>query len=363
MPLPVFEEHAEALARLEGSTVRVRPSQCLNLRHQRAGCRACADACPTGALRWSPKLRAEPYDCSQCGVCGVACPSGALEVQATAWQERLARISQAVREGGALLLACPVHLRGDRSLRRRADLVEVPCLGAVAPWELVAAITFGAREVWLLVSRCQRCSYRAAYPLAAQTVARVNGALEAWGRAERVTLQTEPPPTPASASRRGLAWLWASRGPNVQEELARRGVTLEEAPEPASPESQGLPQRVPDGHRRWISFLEGLGRPAGRGRHALFPDVIVSERCTGCGMCAYFCPTGALQACREAEEVALLFNAQACTTCGLCARLCYQDALRLEAGTPEQVLDGQPRAIWRGRPRTPQDLLRTSAGL
>src|SRR5690606_10751965 len=136
--LPVFEEHAEALARLEGSTVRVRPSQCLNLRHQRAGCRACADACPTGALRWSPKLRAEPYDCSQCGVCGVACPSGALEVQATAWQERLARISQAVREGGALLLACPVHLRGDRSLRRRADLVEVPCLGAVAPWELVA---------------------------------------------------------------------------------------------------------------------------------------------------------------------------------------------------------------------------------
>ena len=71
-------------------------------------------------------------------------------------------------------------------------------------------------------------------------------------------------------------------------------------------------------------------------------------------MCAYFLPHGGPPGLPEAEEVALLFNAQACTTCGLCARLCYQDALRLEAGTPEQVLDGQPRAIWRGRPGAPR---------
>ena len=271
MPLPVFEE-PRGSAGPPGRVYRAGPPLPVPQPPPPAGgVQGFADACPTGALRWSPKLRAEPYDCSQCGVCGVACPSGALEVQATAWQERLARISQAVREGGALLLACPVHLRGDRSLRRRADLVEVPCLGAVAPWGLVAAIAFGAREVWLLVSRCQRCSYRAASPGGPD---RRPGE---WGLGGLGPRRAGHPPrrTPYPARRPRPAGVWPGSGraevPDVQEELARRGVTLEEAPEPASPESQGLPQRVPDGHRRWISFLEGLGRPAGRGRHALFP--------------------------------------------------------------------------------------------
>lgn len=363
MPVPVIEEAKERLASLEGTVVRALPSQCLNLRHLRAGCTACADHCPTGAIRWSPKLRAEPYDCSQCGACTAACPSGALEVQETAWQERLARISQAVREGGQLLLACPVHLKGDRSLRRRPDLVEVPCIGAVEAWELVAAITFGARAIWLLESRCSRCSYRAAHGLAVSAVARVHAVLQAWGRSEPVELSTGVPPALESPSRRGLAGLLPSRGPNLQEELARRNVKSEGEDDRDQPpeRGQGLPQQVPGSHRRWISFLKRLGTPASDEPEASFPDVTVSDQCTGCGMCAYFCPTGALQTREEAGVTEILFNAQACTACGLCTRLCYQKAIRIAAGAPQAALAGQARQVWRGRPMKPHELLLESA--
>lgn len=363
MRVPVIEEAAQRLASLEGAMVKTYPSQCLNLRHLRAGCRECADHCPTGAIRWSPKLRAEPYDCSQCGACAAACPAGALEVQERAWQERLARISQAVREGGQLLLACPLHLKGDRSLRRRTDLVEVPCIGAVDAWELIAAINFGARAVWLLDNRCSRCSYRAAHALAARAVGRVAGVLKAWGRSEVVELRAEVPSLPEGRARWGLGGLLPSRGPKVQEELASRNVkpVREEASEQPSRTDQGLPQRVPAFHRRWIAFLERLGPPASAGPEPTFPEVTVSDQCTGCGMCAYFCPTGALQTREEAGETELLFNAQVCTACGLCAGLCYQKAIGIGAGSPQTTLVGQVRPVWRGRPMKPHERLLSSA--
>lgn len=357
MPVPAFEEAAERLAGLEGTTVKVYPSLCLNLRHRRAGCTACADCCPTGAVRWSSELKAEPYDCSQCGACAAACPSGALEMQEPAWQERLARISRAVREGGQLLLACPVQVKSDRSLRRRADLVEVPCIGAVEPWELLAAVTFGAGAVWLLESHCSRCSYRPAQALAEGAVQQVRAVLRAWGRSEPVELRHEAPSAPDGGARRGLAGLLARRGVNVQEELASRGVQVadEGDPEETSPAAGRLPRRVPHSHRRWIAFLERLGLTASSRPEPCFPEVAVAESCTGCGMCAYFCPTGALQTREESGEIQLLFNARVCTACGLCARLCYQKALEIGPGLPQAVLEGQVRQVWRGQPMNPQE--------
>jgi ferredoxin len=101
-----------------------------------------------------------------------------------------------------------------------------------------------------------------------------------------------------------------------------------------APLSARLPQQAPISRQRLLAALYGL--PANRNgefataRTAFGAVDVDAQRCSACGLCARFCPTGALQFAQETGQFSLSFRAAACIDCSICIAACPEDALRME---------------------------------
>lgn len=311
----------------------LRAERCTTARHERAGCRACQDACPPGALRIDPEQRLvqiDPDTCTGCDACVGACRPVAATVP------------------GASV---------------------VPCAASLSVATLLELATGG--DVVVIVGDCDSCPTVAGSVLVERAAA-VDRTMAALGSAHRVTVHgpgdqppvdqllssgsTEPATTTASrhgtpVSRRaffrfaGLGMReTAGAAMDTRDEpdvLAWADPAREARPSGAGAALATLAARAGGGTAVLDAAGLGLGTPS------------VHGDCDLCGACAAFCPTAALRLVADGAETALDVDVAACAACGLCEAICPRQALHVTTTVALDDLGGGRRVLRRGQPRDP----------
>lgn len=272
------------------------------------------------------------------------CPNGVFEVRDPTNEELLSQVAKTAQAGKSVYFACPVYLQGVGERKGAEGLVVVDCLGRLDESILVGAVAAGATTVWLIDGSCQGCTGAEGHTVARKVVRSANLLLEGFGTPEAILMRGELPSRPEAAyrpeqangepSRRaffGRVAAETTRAAAVVIDAALDGAAAE-ATEIGPPRRGELPVRLPVKRRLLLAALKRLGEPisgaveVGEGPFAQFR---IKESCTGCQMCAFFCPTGALRKVVLEGQAGLAFRLAHCTNCRLCQEICYWDAVYL----------------------------------
>ncbi|MFV1961235.1 MAG: 4Fe-4S binding protein [Acidimicrobiia bacterium] len=248
------------------------------------GCRVCVSACPAGALSWDGgMITNDKTSCVVCGICVTACPTGAVVNPVVTPDAIEAEITAAIGFGSDPL--------GVRYRCREASVapedgwhqIEVPCTGMLTVGWLLAPLVLGAIKVDAAPCEAGGCQLGNDDRLVA-TMNDAAAVMRALGLDDASPVQIEP-----------------------------SAVAID---------GDGL-----FGHRSTPRTIRSLSLAVPEARVTLeTADVgtvsIDSGVCTACEMCAYVCPTDALQSRSGAEAVLIDFDPSACVACGQCVSIC-----------------------------------------
>lgn len=347
-----LESVGRAVDHWVGHRPLLRAERCTTARHERAGCRACQDACPPGALRIDPEHRLVQIDsdaCTGCDACVCACPTAALTSRA------------ATPPSGVIACHPAVDTMPAASV--------VPCAASLIAATLLELATGG--DVVVIVGDCATCPTAAGSAVAAR-VAAVNRTVAALGSTHRVTVRgagDEPSaPRPPRTDPAAPATPPGSRhgGPVSRRAFFRfAGLGLRETAGAAmdtGDEPDVLAWADPAREARTSGVGAALATLAA---HAGAASTVVDTAglglgtpsihgdCDLCGACAAFCPTAALRLVADGAGASLDVDVTACAACGLCETICPRQALHVTAAVAVADLGGARRVLRQGRPRAP----------
>jgi ferredoxin len=369
-----------------------RQKLCAHTRNGQIGCTACIDVCSAAAIASDAATKGrsvaggivvEPHLCVGCGACTTVCPSGALTYAAPRPHELGARIRTMLatyagaggrdaallfhsREAGvAVIDALGRAARVDASLHgvpARVLPVDVWHTASVGIDLWLAAIAWGAAQVWVLVTDEEAPAYRDAIAAQMSIAEAILAGLGFAGEHFRIVGGGEVARLQPSAAPVGPATAAPQQALRADPALQRLDAALRRPPAATVRRSASFAVQ-PDKRTTLDLALEHLLREAPTAVDAIalptpaaapspFGAVAVDRaKCTLCLACVGACPEGALL--DNADSPRLSFIERNCVQCGLCESTCPEDAISL---VPRLLLaDGgkarrQPRVLHETEP-------------
>lgn len=391
--MPSIQDMIEMTDLLRVKSIAVCEDRCSVVRNRNASCTACMDACIGNAIEVSRnEFSLNPSACVNCGVCTTVCPSSTLHTLEPAASKVFSdAMAKGNLETGLLAFAC-----ARRASKHEADdsaFVEVPCLGHLDETLLLECAAAGYTDIVLVDGVCGTCKYGKASPYIDEAVSTACTLAEAVGGKTVISCTSEFPPELLGGGsarknlrgrdRRGLLLQTGSYVKQVASNVALKTVEDKlglEAEKKTLRQRLGatasgrMPTFEPNNNYALLDCMSALTEAAGIDAEALsLPDSSIgsssistrhfgnieidTEKCSGCGMCVLFCPTGALSYSQydipENPDMKYVeFQASMCDQCNLCADVCIRKCLKVSPEVKISDLFGfEPELIEISKPK------------
>jgi formate hydrogenlyase subunit 6/NADH:ubiquinone oxidoreductase subunit I len=305
------------LEKLRSRELRVHPHQCVRLRHRKTQCSLCADNCPTGAIIWGDSVQVNAQRCTDCGLCAAVCPTGVFEASNPSNTDLLQQINELGKTNSTIAFACP-QVTGEDT----CGVLRVTCLGRLDASILIGAAAAGIQQVDMVDCECSGCPNNIGHSVAEQAIAESNKILQACGSASKTAFTPWSDLFDQSAVKK------------KQPTSSGMKMSPDETPAASQPLHKGeLPVHLPEKMELMLSSIRIFANQVVNPEldTNLWGTVSVNENCTGCQMCAFFCPTGALVKFVDDDKPSLAFKNAYCTNCRLCLETCYTSSIVLSA--------------------------------
>ena len=352
---------------LESKAVRVVADRCVVVRNRNASCRRCVKACPADAITVRGNdLTLDNHACVSCGACTVVCPVEALvPLDPTDADLAAGAARSASALDGTAVIACARMAAKD--VGDPSKYAMVPCMARVDEVLLVELAAAGIERVVLVDGTCRTCKYRDTSAGVDEAVAQAQALIAAQGGSAIIERASEFPAQAVledkaslyGQERRGFFTRSTKRAREASVKTAEVMVFKEfEQRMPSLRERLGvtasgaMPWLTAQRRERLMDSLDQIGTPVqDTVSSRQFATVSIDEeKCSACGMCAVFCPTGALKKSDEKPEDGvgsyLEFQAFDCVNCRVCADVCMKKCLKTSTEvSTEELFDFEPRLI------------------
>lgn len=319
-----------------GLRIKQNPYFCINALQSQEECVHCMEICPNHAIEkdGNGKITLQPLACTGCGACLSRCPTEGFTTED--WDEM--NLVRRVIESDAPVVELFCGANEKPYIAAKEDMGHglLRINTCFAAFSKAAWFVMGQKKKLILHQEaCENCEIASCRNLWQISLDQTREYLLACG----ITPQIESCMTTPSGmvlkkrwaqtegeratSRREILLQARNKGMEMLIPSILRQAAREQVKEPEEKRESLWPL--------WSRRLGGAYVKAEEvndtGEAAIWPYITVKDNCISCGVCSYFCPTGALQK-READgKVQTLFNPGRCADCRLCEELCSKKAI------------------------------------